>query len=954
MAAQPGPWEDFQQAPVSAPAPTVRRGRPRLPPPQTGTQAEIDDVRLRNLELQNELDTFRRGQAARTAADPAGDSGVDQRKNAGFYLRASRAQGIYEQHAVAPRGVVGQTIADAFPRAANATADPARQMAEAAQRDWIAATLRYESGAAIPPSEFEQQARIYFPQPGDAPETIALKATLRQNAVEALRVSAGQAADAVEVGPQGNAPVLAPVVHDIGAMGLNAQAIAAGRPATAPTISSPSGPPEPGMGQVGTIPIVPNSDGGRNVVDPEGGPVLTDQDRRIASQATALANSRLSPDQAIAQINAIFRANGRQPLTAEAAESIRAARRNRSRHPGFSATPSGVSEGGSLLSRFGASDAGAFTINALDSASLGLPGLFSEDYREGLAGVRERAPGASIAGSLVGGVFAPGGPRPGMSLATQSLRAGGQGAVYGFNSSGGDVQSALVGGGIGGALPPAFRAVGSAGRSVRSAFGSAANYADDEAQAIARAGMEEGVPLSRPLLDPAARDRMAYLESQRGTGNAIRTPLAATRDAIEERASQIGGAGRVEEPGVMGQRVQEAGRRYIVNSRVQAGRMYDRATELAGDTRITPSRALETLDGHITELAEVPGGAPKALVDLRAQLSSENGFTVAGLRNLRTRLRDDFSSQGLTGSDIERRAMEVVDGLSDDINTGLTQAGRSEAALAYRNADAFYAGRQAEIQQVVQRVIGRSNDALSGEQVMARLRTMAGNRGDAVRLNRLWSKLSADEQLDAAATIAATAGRRTAEEGFEPGQFIAWARTLSPAARRTIFGPEASRSIENLRTLSRALMDTTQRLNNSRSGMVANWRSAFRDLVAGGPVGAGLGMLGGGSAIASGAAGVTIGAASTAGGMLFRRLSARALMNPDVSRWLLNAAQAQTPGAIRSQINRLQVVARSETNPAVAQEILGLRQALLNAVNDNSLMTGRVAASPGEGPDNRE
>lgn len=48
MATQPGPWEDFQQAPPVA-APVERRGRPRLPPPQTGTQAALDRQRLLDL-----------------------------------------------------------------------------------------------------------------------------------------------------------------------------------------------------------------------------------------------------------------------------------------------------------------------------------------------------------------------------------------------------------------------------------------------------------------------------------------------------------------------------------------------------------------------------------------------------------------------------------------------------------------------------------------------------------------------------------------------------------------------------------------------------------------------------------------------------------------------------------------------------------------------------------------
>ena len=66
---------------------------------------------------------------------------------------------------------------------------------------------------------------------------------------------------------------------------------------------------------------------------------------------------------------------------------------------------------------------------------------------------------------------------------------------------------------------------------------------------------------------------------------------------------------------------------------------------------------------------------------------------------------------------------------------------------------------------------------------------------------------------------------------------------------------------------------------------------------------------------------------------LYQGLSARALMSPDMSRWLGSAVTATTPSAIRTQIGRLSAVAARD--PAIAQEALGLQRALLQAVNDN-------------------
>lgn len=70
--------------------------------------------------------------------------------------------------------------------AANAAASAQTQQAEQAQRDFINAVLRRESGAAIASSEFENAKQQYFPQPGDLPAVKAQKARNRQLAIAGL------------------------------------------------------------------------------------------------------------------------------------------------------------------------------------------------------------------------------------------------------------------------------------------------------------------------------------------------------------------------------------------------------------------------------------------------------------------------------------------------------------------------------------------------------------------------------------------------------------------------------------------------------------------------------------------------------------------------------------------------------------------------------------------------
>lgn len=71
--------------------------------------------------------------------------------------------------------------------------DPKVQSLEQAQRDFVNAVLRRESGAAISPSEFESAQKQYFPQPGDTAEVLAQKSANRKQATEAIKATAGGA-----------------------------------------------------------------------------------------------------------------------------------------------------------------------------------------------------------------------------------------------------------------------------------------------------------------------------------------------------------------------------------------------------------------------------------------------------------------------------------------------------------------------------------------------------------------------------------------------------------------------------------------------------------------------------------------------------------------------------------------------------------------------------------------
>lgn len=71
------------------------------------------------------------------------------------------------------------------------------QMQGQAERNFVNAVLRRESGAAISASEFESAEKQYFPRAGDSPEVLAQKAANRAQAMSMFKAEAGHAWDAI-------------------------------------------------------------------------------------------------------------------------------------------------------------------------------------------------------------------------------------------------------------------------------------------------------------------------------------------------------------------------------------------------------------------------------------------------------------------------------------------------------------------------------------------------------------------------------------------------------------------------------------------------------------------------------------------------------------------------------------------------------------------------------------
>jgi hypothetical protein len=121
-----------------------------------------------------------------------------QGKATGFALRAKEAHNIlgninYSPSAISSKQALEGTPLIGGPLGAgfNVMLPQQAQQADQAQRSFVNAILRQESGAAISESEFQNARKQYFPQPGDGNTVIEQKKKNRETAIRALEIASG-------------------------------------------------------------------------------------------------------------------------------------------------------------------------------------------------------------------------------------------------------------------------------------------------------------------------------------------------------------------------------------------------------------------------------------------------------------------------------------------------------------------------------------------------------------------------------------------------------------------------------------------------------------------------------------------------------------------------------------------------------------------------------------------
>jgi hypothetical protein len=132
-----------------------------------------------------------------------------------FYNRAKEAEGNI---AALEEKISKMSTPDQFRLrfAPNIMQSSDQQVYRQAQRAFTEARLRKESGAAIPTSEYDNDSKTYFAQPGDAPATIAKKRSARQKVLNGMKFQSGAAYEEY-YGEPNTPPGRANTVEDLGA-----------------------------------------------------------------------------------------------------------------------------------------------------------------------------------------------------------------------------------------------------------------------------------------------------------------------------------------------------------------------------------------------------------------------------------------------------------------------------------------------------------------------------------------------------------------------------------------------------------------------------------------------------------------------------------------------------------------------------------------------------------------
>lgn len=889
---------------------------PARPAPQTPDQAEKDrlDVIRANqaiAEKQRELDAGEQAKAIEA-----------ERKAAAFLIRGLGANEAYEGTGVGAPSWLGQTAYDIAPNAANYFMSSERQIANSAQDEFIAASLRQDSGAAIPEEELERQRRIYFPMPGEGPDVIEQKRQARLRALEGLKQSAGRLEQSAEERYN----------KLLGGLSTGQDGVTAGG-------------------------------------------YFTPEDRELQGKVTAAYKAGAT----LEQLQAITAEYGRSfPIGSQ--EALDRARREgrdvmvspsgtvdmRGNNPDGDAPPPGggqQADGGSFLGYDsvgqaardfgmgvgdlveGVGDTLGIVVNPVGQVIYNATGYGDQTYDLGqilrdstglpqspdniASSVNKFGAGALTGGTAARGIASLANPGTTQAVAQTigrtPIRDTVAGAAAGAGSYAGR-ESGIPGGEIAGALAGGMVGYGGANALMNA-------FSPRELNAVAAAAGRQGVDLLPA--DVGGRTTQMVTSGTKASPLSAAPVVAQAQRNVEglrDAATRVAQSqGEIVTTDIAGQNVREAAKTYSGMTSATGSRLYEQANEAAKGVKIKPLQTIAAIDEQLARLQQNPAATPAQITELqRFRSNIENGVSVTGLRDARTALSQGVYDGQLRSGVDQAMWKTLLGNLSSDITMGLEQAGRAKAARMFERADGYWKSRVETIDQVLQPIVGKDG-MKGGEQVIQAIETMTrGGQGGSARLSRLLGAMSKEDAGQVRAVLIDRLGRANpgaqdaAGQAFSPATFLTNWNKMTPQAKASVFSDTKLRTdLNDLAKIAEG-MKASRGMENFSNTSVA--------------IGSNLGV---GAALAYTNPTVALLGAGA------QYMTGRLMASPGFARLLAKTAKLPPEQANRRFGEQLGVLAKSE--PLIANDIKAVQQFLSEAMSQSPTR----AAAEGQNENNR-
>lgn len=432
------------------------------------------------------------------------------------------------------------------------------------------------------------------------------------------------------------------------------------------------------------------------------------------------------------------------------------------------------------------------------------------------------------------------------------------------------------------------------------------------AQRLLAAAERQNVRLMPADVGGPTIQRLTAGTQQSVTGTAPITEAAA--QTAEDIAAAAGRAadttGTVGTSFETGSRLKDAALLFATQTSQRGGRLYDRVRDMAQDVVFRPINAVKEIDRKIDQLRlknDPSDPLLRYLEDKRTQLSQPFGYE--GLKGVLSDLKKDHRQREdllLRSSDAKRELGDVVRSLETDMTQTLVDAGKPNAASAFKTANQYWRQRVETIDDALEPILGNKS---SGEQVIASINTMSrGGKGGVARLGRVLNSLPEADRGDVRATIIDGIGM--VDGKFSPAAFVKNWEKITPEAKQSLFGKDKLllRSLDDIALLSSETKQAQRFLNASQTAGALQVNNIFNQL--------GGALTVGGAATGTGAL-TGAGIATILTPLVVGRLSAKALTSQRLVRYLADAPK-KVKSADQFRAGLLDIASKT---PAISAEL---------------------------------